>query len=92
MFSRHRPVPCKHARPLLAGVSAWVAGSLGMAAAEYVSVWSQLDCEQADIQKEKDMQVCVAFIAAHSVFWSHCVLTTKFGTASVMYATEHMLR
>ena len=39
-----------------AGISAWVACALAMAAGEYVSVATQKDCEEADIQKERDMQ------------------------------------
>lgn len=40
----------------LTGISAWVACAMAMAAGELVSVASQKDCEEADIQKEKDMQ------------------------------------
>jgi VIT1/CCC1 family predicted Fe2+/Mn2+ transporter len=40
----------------ITGISAWIAGALAMAAGEYVSVSSQRDCEEADIQKERDMQ------------------------------------
>ena len=40
----------------VAGISAWVACALAMAAGEYVSVATQKDCEEADIQKERDMQ------------------------------------
>jgi VIT1/CCC1 family predicted Fe2+/Mn2+ transporter len=38
---------------LVAGVAGLVAGALSMAAGEYVSVGSQRDSEQADIEKEK---------------------------------------
>lgn len=38
------------------GISAWIACTLAMAAGEYISVSSQKDCEEADIQKEKEMQ------------------------------------
>lgn len=38
---------------LLAGVAGLVAGALSMAAGEYVSVSSQYDAEQADIEREK---------------------------------------
>src|SRR6188768_2280840 len=38
---------------LLATVAGLVAGALSMAAGEYVSVSSQTDIEQADIQREK---------------------------------------
>jgi len=40
----------------LAGISAWVACALAMAAGEYVSVASQKDCEEADIAKEREQQ------------------------------------
>ena len=39
-----------------AGISAWVACALAMAAGEYVSVATQKDCEEADIQKEREQQ------------------------------------
>ncbi len=38
---------------LVAGVAAWVAGAMSMAAGEYVSVSSQLDTEKAAIAQEK---------------------------------------
>src|SRR4051812_5104985 len=38
---------------LVAGVAGLVAGSMSMAVGEYVSVSSQRDAEQADIQQEK---------------------------------------
>ena len=38
---------------LLAGVSGLVAGAMSMAAGEYVSVYSQADSEQADIERER---------------------------------------
>lgn len=38
---------------LVAGVAAWVAGAMSMAAGEYVSVSSQLDTERAAIAQEK---------------------------------------
>lgn len=38
---------------LVAGIAGLVAGALSMAAGEYVSVSSQRDAEQADIQREK---------------------------------------
>ena len=38
---------------LTAGISGWVAGAMSMAAGEYVSVSSQRDAEQADIDQEK---------------------------------------
>lgn len=37
----------------IAGVSAWIAGALSMAAGEYVSVSSQADTEQADLDMER---------------------------------------
>lgn len=42
-----------HGQILLSGIAAVAAGALSMAAGEYVSVSSQLDAEQADIEKEK---------------------------------------
>lgn len=42
-----------HNSIVLAGVSGLVAGSMSMAAGEYVSVSSQADSEQADIQRER---------------------------------------
>lgn len=42
-----------HTAVLVAGVAGLVAGALSMAAGEYVSVSSQLDTEQADIQRER---------------------------------------
>lgn len=48
----------------ITGVAAWVAGSLGMAAGEYVSVSSQRDCEEADIAKEREMVSSSYFFAA----------------------------
>jgi vacuolar iron transporter family protein len=39
---------------LIAGVAGLVAGSMSMAAGEYVSVSSQRDAEEADIEREKD--------------------------------------
>lgn len=38
---------------LIAGVSAWIAGALSMAAGEYVSVSSQADTEKADLAMER---------------------------------------
>jgi len=38
---------------LVAGVSAWVAGALSMAAGEYVSVSTQADIERADLEIER---------------------------------------
>lgn len=38
---------------LIAGVSAWIAGALSMAAGEYVSVSSQADTEKADLELER---------------------------------------
>src|SRR5689334_22996768 len=38
---------------MVAGVAALVAGAMSMAAGEYVSVSSQRDAEQADIEREK---------------------------------------
>ncbi|MEJ2633473.1 MAG: VIT family protein [Acidihalobacter sp.] len=42
-----------HSDVLIAGVSAWIAGALSMAAGEYVSVSSQADTEQADLELER---------------------------------------
>lgn len=42
-----------HSGVLIAGVSAWVAGALSMAAGEYVSVSSQADAEKADPRIER---------------------------------------
>src|SRR4051794_18119108 len=39
---------------LVAGVAGLVAGAMSIAAGEYVSVSSQRDAEQADIQREKN--------------------------------------
>ncbi|HYW90927.1 MAG TPA: VIT family protein [Gammaproteobacteria bacterium] len=38
---------------LVAGVAAWIAGALSMAAGEYVSVSSQADIEEADLEIER---------------------------------------
>jgi VIT1/CCC1 family predicted Fe2+/Mn2+ transporter len=42
-----------HTNVLLAGVAGLVAGSMSMAAGEYVSVHSQADTEQAELQRER---------------------------------------
>ena len=42
-----------HAEVLVAGVAGLVAGAMSMAAGEYVSVSSQSDTEQADLNREK---------------------------------------
>ena len=42
-----------HANVLVAGVAGLVAGSMSMAAGEYVSVHSQADTEQADLKQER---------------------------------------
>lgn len=42
-----------HAAVMIAGVAGLVAGSMSMAAGEYVSVHSQADTERADIEREK---------------------------------------
>ncbi|KXZ50817.1 hypothetical protein GPECTOR_15g503 [Gonium pectorale] len=41
----------------LAGVAAWIAGALSMACGEYISVASQRDTEEADIEKERQQQL-----------------------------------
>lgn len=41
-----------HASVLTAGIAAWIAGALSMAAGEYVSVSSQADTEKADLEQE----------------------------------------
>ncbi|GIL89749.1 hypothetical protein Vretimale_16599 [Volvox reticuliferus] len=40
----------------LAGVASWIAGALSMAVGEYISVSSQRDTEEADIEKERQQQ------------------------------------
>lgn len=42
-----------HGSVLIAGVSAWIAGAMSMAAGEYVSVSSQADTQKADIELER---------------------------------------
>jgi len=42
-----------HSSVLIAGVAGLVAGAMSMAAGEYVSVHSQADTEQADIERER---------------------------------------
>lgn len=42
-----------HGSVLIAGVSAWIAGAMSMAAGEYVSVSSQSDTQKADIELER---------------------------------------
>src|SRR5271168_1305111 len=42
-----------HTNVLVAGVAGLVAGSMSMAAGEYVSVHSQADTEQADLKQER---------------------------------------
>jgi VIT1/CCC1 family predicted Fe2+/Mn2+ transporter len=42
-----------HESVLIAGVSAWIAGAMSMAAGEYVSVSSQADTQNADIELER---------------------------------------
>lgn len=44
--------PATHAAILIAGVAGMIAGSMSMAAGEYVSVSSQHDAEQADLARE----------------------------------------
>ncbi len=49
-------VSASHASPgsvLVAGVSAWLAGAMSMAAGEYVSVSSQADARRADLKLER---------------------------------------
>lgn len=43
----------EHSAIMIAGVAGLVAGSMSMAAGEYVSVHSQADTERADIEREK---------------------------------------
>ncbi|MEQ1645604.1 MAG: VIT family protein [Pyrinomonadaceae bacterium] len=43
----------EHGAVLIAGVAGLVAGSMSMAAGEYVSVYSQADTEKADLEREK---------------------------------------
>ncbi|KAL6753520.1 Ccc1 family [Haematococcus lacustris] len=40
----------------LAGIAGWIAGATSMALGEYISVASQRDSEEADIQKEREQQ------------------------------------
>jgi len=40
----------------LAGLAGWIAGALSMACGEYISVAGQRDTEEADIEKERQMQ------------------------------------
>src|SRR3954465_3636062 len=42
-----------HSSVLVAGVAGMVAGAMSMAAGEYVSVHSQADTEQADLERER---------------------------------------
>lgn len=42
-----------HADVMLAGVAGMVAGAMSMAAGEYVSVYSQADTENADLERER---------------------------------------
>ena len=59
--SFRRRVWCSASRPrmrlaatyLVAGVAGLVAGAMSMAAGEYVSVHSQADTEQADLERER---------------------------------------
>ena len=42
-----------HANVMVAGIAGLVAGAMSMAAGEYVSVHSQSDTEQADLERER---------------------------------------
>ena len=42
-----------HANVMVAGIAGLVAGTMSMAAGEYVSVYSQADTEQADLERER---------------------------------------
>lgn len=42
-----------HSSVLVAGIAAWIAGAMSMAAGEYVSVSSQADTENADLELEQ---------------------------------------
>ena len=42
-----------HSSVLVAGVAGLVAGAMSMAAGEYISVHSQADTEQADLERER---------------------------------------
>lgn len=42
-----------HHSVVIAGISAWIAGAMSMAAGEYVSVSSQADTQKADIELER---------------------------------------
>ncbi|HZE15131.1 MAG TPA: VIT1/CCC1 transporter family protein [Mycobacterium sp.] len=54
---------------LIAGVAGLAAGSMAMAAGEYVSVSSQVDVQRADLQKEK--RELVANRMPNSRSWHH---------------------
>src|SRR5450755_1027295 len=43
-----------HSSVMVAGVAGLVAGAMSMAAGEYVSVHSQADTEQADLERERN--------------------------------------
>ncbi|KAG2454701.1 hypothetical protein HYH02_000538 [Chlamydomonas schloesseri] len=51
----------------LAGIASWVAGALSMALGEYVSVASQRDTEEADIEKERQQQAKGPAAQAHEL-------------------------
>jgi len=53
-----------HASVLVAGIAGLVAGSMSMAAGEYVSVHSQADTENADVQREK-MELSTDWLGEH---------------------------
>lgn len=57
MFKAHVQVQCaSHGEAAAQPVNRPAAGALSMAAGEYISVSSQRDTEQADIQKEREQQ------------------------------------
>lgn len=51
----------------LTGISAWVACAMAMGAGEWISVTSQKDCEEADIQKEIAVQAQGPEARAHEL-------------------------
>jgi VIT1/CCC1 family predicted Fe2+/Mn2+ transporter len=51
----------------LAGLAAWVGGALSMAVGEYISVSSQRDSEEADIEKERAEQLKGPEARAHEL-------------------------
>ncbi|GAX80475.1 hypothetical protein CEUSTIGMA_g7914.t1 [Chlamydomonas eustigma] len=61
----------------LAGISAWIACAMAMAAGEYISVSSQKDCEEADIQKEREIQAQGPEARAHELEELACIYENR---------------